>query len=427
MAPVMIIVPPPPQGKPDPNDVSKLLPVDKIELYLWKQEYARASKKKNEYVDHLSKAYIVIIQQCSAALCDNLEADKTFPTVRYNQDPLALLKLIQGLCCSYDSKVQSVMATVVSHKRLYTYYQHDGVDNHTYQCKFMSFVETIKTYGGLGAVGVIPTFLKDKIKVLHTQGLIADATNPTDDERALAVGAICEEYLAALMLSGANRDRFSLLRTDLQNQFGYGNNLYPKTTDQGLSLLNRWTTTPPRAKRDWTNAKAPVQPKQEDNEALVFAQDGAHGRTPKPDADTHKKGAQKPSSKSLSSSTSSRSHRQITTVRCKNCGHAEHASAVCPDNNNLPPAQIHAMDANDASKASDESSVIILAQLLDWSPDKPCQPINKDFVLLGSQSTVNLFSSPQHVTNIRPADTPIRVHCNKGTMVTTEQADFGNN
>jgi hypothetical protein len=86
------------------------------------------------------------------------------------------------------------------------------------------------------------------------------------------------------------------------------------------------------------------------------------------------------------------------------------------------------MDADDASEASDESRVIILAQLSDWLPDKPSQPINKDFVLLDSQSTVNLFSNPQHVTNIRPADTPIRIHCNKGTMVTTEQqANFGNN
>jgi hypothetical protein len=212
---------------------------------------------------------------------------------------------------------------MASHKRLYTYYQRDGVDNHTYQQEFMSFVETIETYGGLGAVGVIPTFLKDKIKVLHAQGLIANATNPTDDERALAVGAVCEEYLSALMLSGAKRDRFSLLQTDLQNQFGYGNNLYPKTTDRCLSLLNRWTTAPPHVKCDGTIAKAPAQPKQEDNEALVFAQDGAHGCTYKPDADKHKKGAQKPSSKSSSSSTSSRSHPQITTVRCKNCGCAD--------------------------------------------------------------------------------------------------------
>ncbi|MBZ5782487.1 hypothetical protein, partial [Klebsiella aerogenes] len=78
---------------------------------------------------------------------------------------------------------------------------------------FLSFVETIETYGGLGAVGVIPIFLNEKISDLHKQGLIADANAPTDDERALAIDAVREEYLAALMISGASRERFSLLRT----------------------------------------------------------------------------------------------------------------------------------------------------------------------------------------------------------------------
>jgi hypothetical protein len=80
----------------------------------------------------MAKACIVIVQQCSPTLCNKLEADKTFPAVCSSQDPIALLKLIQVLCYSYDSKAQSAMAMVASHKHLYTNYQHDGVDNHTY-------------------------------------------------------------------------------------------------------------------------------------------------------------------------------------------------------------------------------------------------------------------------------------------------------
>jgi hypothetical protein len=85
------------------------------------------------------------------------------------------------------------------------------------------------------------------------------------------------------------------------------------------------------------------------------------------------------------------------------------------------------MNVDDASQESDESSVIILAQLSDEPIEPTKQPINKDFVLLDSQSTVNLFSNPCHVRNICPADMPIRVQCNKGTMITTKQADFGDN
>ncbi|KAL3821708.1 hypothetical protein ACHAXA_003266 [Cyclostephanos tholiformis] len=244
------------------------------------------------------------------------------------------------------------MATVASHKRLYTYYQWDGVDNHTYHREFLSFVETIETYGGLGAVGVIPVFLNDKIIELHKQGLIADANAPTNDERALAIDAVHEEYLTALMISGANRERFSLLRTDLQNQYGYGNDLYPKTTDQCLSLLNRWTVSTPRSKRpdaSGTTATTPI--KKEEDEALVFAQDG----TKPSGGDTAKRtGKDSRRPKSSSSSTSSSSGR-ITNVQCKTCGCMGHTSHVCPDSKR-PLEQIHAMDADDASEESDASS-----------------------------------------------------------------------
>ena len=64
---------------------------------------------------------------------------------------------------------------------------------------------------------VVPTFLASKIKELANAGTITDADNPTDAERALAVAAIREEYLAALMLSGAHRERFGDLCTHLKN------------------------------------------------------------------------------------------------------------------------------------------------------------------------------------------------------------------
>ncbi len=100
-----------------------------------------------------------------------------------------------------------------------------------------------------------------------------------------------------------------------------------------------------------------------------------------------------------------------------------HASVVCPDLTS-PPAQIHAMDAGNASQTIDASNIIILVQLSDQLIHNH-QPINKDFLLLDSQSTIDLFSNPAHMMDICPTDTPIRVHCNKGTMLTTKQANFG--
>jgi hypothetical protein len=88
-----------------------------------------------------------------------------------------------------------------------------------------------------------------------------------------------------------------------------------------------------------------------------------------------------------------------------------------------PPDQIHAMaDIDDASEASDASSVITLAQTETSSNHQPIYP---NFILIDSHSTVDLFSNLKHVQNICPAQLPIKVHCNKGTMSTAEVADFG--
>jgi hypothetical protein len=137
------------------------------------------------------------------------------------------------------------MATVASHKRLFTYYQKDGTKNHTYHCGFLNHIKTIETYGGLGAVGIVPTFLGTMLKDMEKAGIIKDATNPSDSERAQVIKAVRDEYLTALMLSGSNRDKFGPLCMDLKNQFGFGDDRYPKTIDQCLSLLNRWGHTPP--------------------------------------------------------------------------------------------------------------------------------------------------------------------------------------
>ncbi len=154
------------------------------------------------------KAYIIIYHQCSPNLKNDLKASDTFANIHSNQDVIGLLKLVQSLCCSHIAKTQGVIATVASHKRLFMQYQKDTINNHTYHWEFLAHIETIETYGGIRAVGVVPTFLATKIKELTDVRTITDADNPTDAKRVIAIAAICEEYLAALMLSGTHREHF---------------------------------------------------------------------------------------------------------------------------------------------------------------------------------------------------------------------------
>ena len=292
------------------------------------------------------------------------------------------------------------------------------MDNTTYHRKFLCHVETIKTYGGLGAVGVIPSFLEAKIRALADEGKIGDPYHPTDAERKVAINLVRDEYLGALMLSESNQKRFSPLCIDLRNQCGYGNDLYPKSINQCLSLLNRWTVAKPanptrNDSREGNNPTTNVSPTKPPEEALVFAQDTNQPTKSSKDNSSSSKGF------SISS--------KAATVRCKSCGQLGHASSVCPDRK-MTPAQIHAMDADDASETSNEASVIILSQQSDnlIKPSGSAKAIKKDFLLVDSQSTINLFSNPNHVANIRKTYHPIRIHCNKGTKFTTKEVDFGN-
>ena len=190
LTPVNIDIPRQPVGAVDPNDATKRLPVTEVDLYLWKREHTKAQDRRDKYNENMAKAYIIVFHQCSPSLKKDLEASDTFAAIRSAQDVIGLLKLIQSLCCSYDAKTQGVMATVASYKKLFTYYQKDGVDNHTFHKEFVAHVETLETYGGVGVVGVVPTFLTEKIKELAADGLIADPANPTDIERALTVSSV---------------------------------------------------------------------------------------------------------------------------------------------------------------------------------------------------------------------------------------------
>ena len=108
------------------------------------------------------------------------------------------------------------------------------------------------------------------------------------------MSSVRDEFLAALMLSGANRDRFGALRTDLKNQYGYGDDRYPMTLDNCLSLLNRWQPFKESQVKTPRTPRTPTTHTNKDNiddEALVFAQDSKKPTPTHDDDSSSRKGS----------------------------------------------------------------------------------------------------------------------------------------
>jgi hypothetical protein len=80
---------------------------------------------------------------------------------------------------------------------------------------------------------------------LATDSLVTNATLPTDAQPLSAIKIVHDEFLGALMLRGANKDKYSALKADLTSQYGYKNDFYPKSISQCLLMLNCWTIAPP--------------------------------------------------------------------------------------------------------------------------------------------------------------------------------------
>lgn len=57
----------------------------------------------SKYDNNLEKCYSIIIGQCSLAIKQDLEADRSFLPVELVSDSIGLIKILERICYSYQS------------------------------------------------------------------------------------------------------------------------------------------------------------------------------------------------------------------------------------------------------------------------------------------------------------------------------------
>ena len=275
--------------------------------------------------------------------------------------------MIRGYCCQFDTLNDEYMSIVKSLKNLFYFFQKTEQTNSEFHEDFVALVKVIKEYGGTGSLTYFPNMIKKELLSKN----ITDPSQALADELKEAKGIVRERFLAALMLNGANASKYSELKHSKAENYVVV-----------LHILNAYQ--PPAR---WNMNRCKQEAGAGTNEGAMFAQT---------DNDNWK-----------------------ADIECYKCGEKGHLAQECTKKKTKEAEQMHATIAEEEGQDLDEGENIFVQN------GGTRGGVNRSYVLLDNQSTVNQIANHNLLDNIRKTKNPITVHCNNGSSYTNLEGDLG--
>ncbi len=194
--------------------------------------------RKQKYKKNEAIAWVLMYNQCSNELRVKLEGTRGYELCKKENNLIALLTMIRGYCCQFDVLKDEYVAIVAAIKNLLYFFQKATQTNSDYQEDFLVMVEVIKEYRGAGLLTYFPYMIKKEVIAVKAANNNTGAT--TGEETKEAKKIVRDKFLAALMLSGANRDRYSDLKRSMAENYVMGTREYPKSPEVVLRILNAY-------------------------------------------------------------------------------------------------------------------------------------------------------------------------------------------
>jgi hypothetical protein len=199
----------------------------------------------------------------------------------------------------------------------------------------------------------------------------------TPDHMKEAKKTVCKKILAALMLDGASGQKYGELKRGMAENYVAGMSEYPKSPEVVLWILTAYK--PPAG---WNKCRQDAGAASK--EGAMFAQ--------------------------------TEGNNWKANVSCHNCKKKGHITQECPNKNEAQvDKQIH---ANVQEEDLDEGDNIFVQK-------EERGIVNKNFILLNNQSTINQIAIPKLLKNIRKVNKPITVICNAGSTSTDLKGELG--
>jgi hypothetical protein len=156
-------------------------------------------------------------------------------------------------------------------KQFYAYRQGPNVTPQEYHEQFMNNVEVVAFCGG--SIGMSPRLVAGTLA--DETGL--DVSTLTKEERQDVRLAARERYLATAFILGADQYRYGKMIRDIENEYLFGLDKYPKTVTAAYNLLLNWKGDPSRPPRNIRN-DGTVEHR---SVCITLRSDEQHGRIPK--------------------------------------------------------------------------------------------------------------------------------------------------
>jgi hypothetical protein len=104
--------------------------------------------RKQKYNKNEANAWALVYNQCSNKLRVKLEGMSGYELCKKENNVIALLTMIRGYCCQFDTLNNEYVAIVTGIKNLRFFFQKATQTNSNYQENFLAMVEVIEEYGG---------------------------------------------------------------------------------------------------------------------------------------------------------------------------------------------------------------------------------------------------------------------------------------
>jgi hypothetical protein len=204
---------------------------DKIlERHIFRMELLVTEKKQT---------YTIIWGNIEPTLQDTIKNRDDFTDIKKNRNPFQLTELIKKICHTQVDHTNIFQAIFEALKKLFTFYQRQGVDLHTHFKHFDAICTVLKSHN------VTIAHMKPLVDKMMENKKVSFPENATDSEKKTIYMAARKEaqeqsldaFFAVAFVLSCNRAIFSEFVKDLETDYEAGHDKWPKTPNEALQRM----------------------------------------------------------------------------------------------------------------------------------------------------------------------------------------------